>query len=77
DMGKAYYDSQPAYQVPMKAAFKYLKGLVNFRENPEANIDSAIALFDEALKMAPNYKHAQFSKEALVAKKNSAETIKE
>lgn len=71
DIGKAYYDSQPAYQVPVKSAFIYLKALVKFRENPETNIDASIAILDEALQMAPNFRRATITKEALVAKKNT------
>ena len=71
DIGKAYYDSQPAYQVPVKAAFIYLKALVKFRENTETNIDAAIVLLDEALQLAPNFRRATITKDALLAKKNT------
>jgi len=71
DIGKAYYDSQPAYQVPVKSAFIYLKALVKFRENPETNIDAAISILDEALKLAPNFRRATITKDALLAKKNA------
>lgn len=71
DIGKAYYESQPAYQVPVKAAFTFLKALVKFRENPETNIDAAILLLDEALQMAPNFKRATLTKDALLAKKST------
>jgi len=71
DIGKAYYDSQPAYQVPVKSAFIFLKALVKFRENPETNIDAAIALLDEALQLAPNFRRATLTKDALLAKKNT------
>lgn len=77
DMVKAYYDSQPAYQVPLKAAFNYLRGLVKFRENSEANIDATIAIMDEVIKVAPNFRRAQITKEALLARKNTPEKPKE
>ena len=37
----------------------------------EANIDSAIAILDEALKLAPNFRRATITKDALLAKKNA------
>lgn len=71
DIGKAYYDSQPAYQVPVKSAFIYLKALLKFRENTETNIDAAIVLLDEAIQIAPNFRRATITKDALLAKKNT------
>ena len=70
EMMRTYYESQTPYQVPAKAAFTYLKGLVKFRENPDTNIDAAVAIFDQALQLAPNFNLAQISKEALLARKN-------
>ena len=32
DMMRTYYESQRPYQVPIKAGFLYLKGLVKFQE---------------------------------------------
>lgn len=72
DMGRTYYESQMPYQVPIKAAFLYLKGLAKYRENPEINMDLAIASLDEALQLAPNFNLAQISKEALLAQKSGA-----
>ena len=69
DMLRAYYESQTPYQVPVKAGFTYLKGILKFREN-ENNIDGAIALFDEALAMAPNFNLASLGKQALESRKN-------
>ena len=66
---RTFYEAQQPYQVPMKAAFTYLKSLAKFKENPTANIDAAIALLDEALVMAPNFNLAYISKEALKAQK--------
>lgn len=50
-----FYESQTPYQVPIKAAFVYLKGLVKYKENPEANIDASVILLDEALQYANGY----------------------
>ena len=44
------------------------------RENPETNIDAAIALLDEALQLAPNFRRATITKDALLAKKNTPAT---
>jgi len=65
-----YYETQTPYQVPIKAAFLYLKGLVKFQENKELNADSAIDLLNQALAIAPNFNLAQISKEALMARKS-------
>jgi tetratricopeptide (TPR) repeat protein len=66
---QTFYETQTPYQVPIKAAFTYLKGLIKFKENQELNADAAIALLDEALVIAPNFNLAQISKEALLARK--------
>lgn len=72
DMGKAYYESQQPYQVPLKAAFMYLKALIKFNENKTANIDAAVVILDETLKLAPNFNLAKLSKEALLGQKQQA-----
>ena len=71
DIMRTYYETQGQYNVPMKAAFIYLKGLVKFKENKEENIDSAIAIMDEALVIAPNFNLAKISKDALNAQKKT------
>jgi hypothetical protein len=53
----------------MKAAFLYLKALAKYKENPETNIDAAIAIIDEALAIEPNFNLAIISKNALSARK--------
>ncbi len=73
DIKRTFYESQTPYQVPIKAAFLYLKGLIKFKENNELNIDAAVAILDEALQIAPNFNLAQISKEALLARKNLPE----
>ena len=69
DMIKAFYETQAPYQVPLKAAFIYLKGLVKFNEDTTANIDAAIVFLDEALTLAPNFNMAQIGKNALLSQK--------
>ena len=73
DMMRAYYESQTPYQVPVKAGFTYLKGVLKFRENDQ-DFDGAIALFDEALKLAPNFNLASLGKQALESRKNQPPT---
>ena len=71
DVMRTYYESQSQYQVPMKAAFIYLKGLVRFKQNKTLNIDAAIEIMDEALAIAPNFNLAQISKDALLSQKTT------
>ena len=71
DVMRTYYESQSQYQVPMKAAFIYLKGLVRFKENKTLNIDAAIEIMDEALAIAPSFNLAQISKDALLSQKTT------
>ena len=71
DVMRTYYESQSQYQVPMKAAFIYIKGLVRFKENKTLNIDAAIEIMDEALAIAPNFNLAQISKDALLSQKTT------
>ncbi len=69
DMKRAFYESQRPYEVPLKAALLYMKGLVVFQMNQTDNLDQAINLLNEALTMAPNFSVAKLSKDALEAKK--------
>ena len=71
DLQRTFYESQTPYNVPVKAAFIYLKGLVKYRENPKENIDAAVAIMDEALAESENFNLAKISKEALIAQKNA------
>ncbi len=71
DIYRNYFDTQTQYQVSMKAAFIYLKGLLTFKENKDQNVDKAIALMDEALELAPNFNLAKISIDALNAQKTA------
>tara|TARA_Y100000766_G_C18755022_1_gene530438 strand:+ start:123 stop:809 length:687 start_codon:yes stop_codon:yes gene_type:complete len=71
DIYRNYFDTQTQYQVPMRAAFIYLKGLLTFKENKEENIDKAITLMDEAIELAPNFNLAKISIDALNAQKTA------
>jgi tetratricopeptide (TPR) repeat protein len=70
DMKYAYYESQPPYEVPMKAAFTYLKAMVQLNKD-QTNLDPAIAILDEAIKLAPNFNLAILGKQALENRKNN------
>ncbi len=70
DMKRAFYESQQPYEVPLKAALTYMKALVVFNMNKTDNLDQAITLLNDAITMAPNFRVAGLSKDALVARKN-------
>ncbi|MEO9510932.1 MAG: hypothetical protein ABJN84_12785 [Flavobacteriaceae bacterium] len=72
DMKYAFYERQQPYEVPLKAAFLHLKGLVAYNKD-KTNIDAAIALIDEALQLEPNFNLASLSKQALAARKEKPE----
>lgn len=69
DMMRAFYEKQQPYQTPLKAAFLYLKGLVIFNENQEANLDASLKLMNEALEIDPKFNMAKISREALESRK--------
>lgn len=69
DMKQVFYERQQPYQVSLKAAFLYIDALVTFNEDKEKNLDSAIALLDQALALEPNFNLASLSKDALMSKK--------
>lgn len=73
DIMKAFYETQTPYQVPVKAAFLYLKALIKFKENKETNIDASVVILDEAMQIAPNFNLANLTKDALLARKNTPE----
>jgi tetratricopeptide (TPR) repeat protein len=73
DMKYAFYERQQPYEVPLKAAFIHLKGLAQYNIDKN-NIDQAIASFEEALEMAPNFNLASLSKQALESRKGAQET---
>jgi len=68
DMKHAFYERQQPYEASLKAAFYHLKGLMQFNKDKN-NIDGAIALIDEALKIDPNFNLASLSKQALTSRK--------
>jgi len=72
EMKYAFYERQQPYEVPLKAAFIHLKGLMEYNLD-KSKIDEAIAFMDEALKIDPNFNLASLSKQALVSRKESPE----
>ncbi len=68
EMNYAFYERQQPYEVPLKAAFLHLKGLSQYNSDKK-NIDAALALIDEALKIAPKFNLASLSKQALTSRK--------
>ena len=73
EMKYAFYERQQPYEVPLKAAFIHLKGLMEYNLD-KTKIDEAIAFMDEALKIDPNFNLASLSKQALLSRKESPET---
>lgn len=72
EMQYAFYERQQPYEVPLKAALIHLRGLAQYGMNRN-NIDKAIASFDEAMALAPNFNLCSLSKQALVSRKESPE----
>ena len=72
EMKYAFYERQQPYEVPLKAAFIHLKGLMEYNLD-KTKIDEAIAYMDEALKIDPNFNLASLSKQALVSRKEFPE----
>ena len=70
EMKYAFYERQQPYEVPLKAAFVHLRGLVQYNMNKDS-IDEAIATIDEALALAPNFNLASLSKQALQSRKEA------
>ncbi|MEM1336999.1 MAG: hypothetical protein AAF717_05170 [Bacteroidota bacterium] len=73
DMKYAFFERQQPYEVPLKAAFFHLKGLLVFNQD-KGKVDEAIALMDEALKIDANFNLASLSKQALESRKNGAQS---
>lgn len=66
-----FYQAQPPYQVPLKAAFKYQEGLLVYNQD-KTKMDEAIKLIDESIVMAPNFNLAKQIKELLLKQKQAA-----
>ena len=67
-MKHAFFERQQPYEVPLKAAFLHLKGLLSYNQNQD-DIDGALKYIDEALTIDPNFNLASLSKQALESRK--------
>lgn len=67
--GKAFYEKQQPYQVPLKAALYYLDALIKFNEDKATNTDAAVLILDKALAIEPQFNMATITKNALIAQK--------
>ncbi len=72
DMKYAFYERQEPYEVPLKAAFIHLRGLVEYNMD-KSKIDVAMASINEALKIDSNFNLASLSKQALQSLKDNPE----
>ena len=68
DMKRTYYEMQTPYQVSLSAALTYLRAILIFNEDKEANTNEAVAVLNRALATDPNFNLAKISKEALQAR---------
>lgn len=64
----SFYESSPPYQVPLKAAFTYLNGMLQYNKD-KSNIDAAIKSINDAINLAPNFTLAKQIREALLNQK--------
>jgi len=71
DMKRAFYETQQPYEVGLKAAFTYLRGLVELRKD-QNNLDGAMVYINQALNMDPNFNMARLSRDALENRKKQA-----
>jgi tetratricopeptide (TPR) repeat protein len=71
DMKKAFYETQPAYEVPLKSAFMYLNALSVYNKDKKGNIDAAIDILDATLKEAPNFNLVQLTKTEMLRQKEA------
>lgn len=62
-------------ETPIKAAFLNILGLIEYSMD-KANVQKAIAIFDEALKIDPQFVLALENKKGLLAQKNGTQEVK-
>ena len=68
---KAFFETQTPYEVPLKAAFMYLKAISTFSKDKKSNIDAAVDILDATLKEAPNFNLIQITKNELLRQKQA------
>ncbi len=71
NMKHAFYERQQPYEVPLKAAFYHLQGLLIFNKD-KTKVDEAIGFMDKALELDSNFNLASLSKQALEQRKTEA-----
>ena len=74
DMKKAFYETQTPYEVSLKAAFMYLNALATYNKDKKGNIDAAVDILDETLKIAPSFNLIQLTKNELLRQKQIMQT---
>lgn len=70
EMKYAFYERQQPYEVPLKAAFLHIKGLIQYNMDKN-NIDAALTFINSALEIDPNFNLASLSKQALTSRKEA------
>jgi tetratricopeptide (TPR) repeat protein len=73
DMRRTYYETQQPYQTSLKAGFLYLKAIVTYSEDKDANQEIALATLNRALAIDPNFNMAKISKDALLTRKKGTD----
>ena len=73
NMKHAFYERQQPYEVPLKAAFYHLQGLLVFNKD-KTKVDEAIGFMDKALELDSNFNLASLSKQALEKRKTEGGT---
>jgi len=71
-MKYGFFERQQPYEVPIKAAFLYLKGLVQYGGDV-TNSQAALATINEALALAPNFNLAALSRQAIETRQAEAD----
>lgn len=69
EMRRTYYETQQPYQTSLRAGFLYLKAILIYSEDKDANQEVALATLNRALAIDPNFNLAKISKEALLSRK--------
>lgn len=69
DEVKAFYETQIPYEVSLKSAFLYLSAIARYNEDKKANIDAAVNILDETLKVSPNFNLILLTKTELLRQK--------
>ena len=68
EMRRTYYEQQQPYQTSLRAGLLYLKAIVTYSQDKDANQEIAIATLNRALAIDPNFNMAKISKEALLSR---------